>query len=133
MPTKLDHTNKQLPFEPPYAYFENFENRLKARLEAETQQPRLWWQQARWKVALATVILVAASWFFNRQLDAELSLAEIPVEEKVDYLYTYTDTYFTLLAGDEELDVFVENDWITPEEAEQFLETENLEILMTEL
>lgn len=133
MSTKLDDIKKALPYDAPYAYFENFENRLKARMEGETSQPLIWWQQARWKMAMAAVVMITAAWFFNSQLTNELTLAEIPVEEKVDYLYTYTDTYYSLLAGEEELDVEIENVWTTPEEAAAYLEEENLEILMTEL
>ncbi len=133
MSSKLDHIKKQLPYDVPYAYFENFENRLKARMEAETTQPILWWQQARWKMAMAAVVMITAAWFFNSRLADELTLAEIPAEEKVDYLYTYTDTYYSLLAGDEEIDIQIENVWTSPEDAAAYLEEENLEILMTEL
>jgi hypothetical protein len=133
MSTKLDHIDKKLPYDAPYAYFENFENRLKGRLESEAPQPLIWWQQARWKLAMAAVVMITAAWFFNSQLNNELTLAEISAEDKVEYLYTHTDAYFSLLAGDEELALEMENVWMTPEEAEAYLEEENLEILMTEL
>jgi len=133
MSTKLDDIKKVLPYNAPYAYFENFENRLKARMEGNVAQPLIWWQQARWKMAMAAVVMITAAWFFNSQLTNELTLAEISAEDKVEYLYTHTDTYYSLLAGDEELEIEIENVWSTPEEAAAYLEEENLEILMTEL
>lgn len=122
-----------MPYDAPYAYFENFENRLKAKMESAAPQPLIWWQQARWKMAMAAVVMLTAAWFFNSQLTNELTLAEISAEDKVEYLYTHTDTYYSLLAGDEELELEIENVWTTPEEAAAYLEEENLEILMTEL
>lgn len=134
MHNKLDHNDKQLPYDAPYAYFENFESKLKARLEASEADARpVWLLQPRWKMSLAAAVLIVAAWFFNSQLKNELTLAEIPAEEKVEYLYTHTDAYFSLLAGDEELEIEIENVWTTPEEAAAYLEEENLEILMTEL
>ena len=102
-------------------------------MESAAPQPLIWWQQARWKMAMAAVVMLTAAWFFNSQLTNELTLAEISAEDKVEYLYTHTDTYYSLLAGDEELELEIENVWTTPEEAAAYLEEENLEILMTEL
>ncbi len=134
MPTKLDHKHKQLPYDAPYAYFENFDDKLKARIEAANTGPtRVWWMQPRWQIATAAVLLFSGAWFFNGQQTKPLTLAEISPEEKVDYLYTHTDTYFTLLAGEEELELSMENIWLNKAEAESYLESENLEILITEL
>lgn len=128
----IDEHNKQpLPYEPPYAYFENFENRVKARLEAK---PVFWSPKMSWAWSLAVLVLVAVVVYqFSGSTTNTKSLSAVESAHLVDYLIENGDYQTMTLALELELAELPQASWLADNQLEKELEGENLEFLMTEL
>ncbi|GEM_PF-5057658 len=133
MSTKIKDIEPVLPYQEPYGYFGNFDGRMKRRLEAAPVEKNVWWLQPRWSLSFSAVIIVVMAWFGTRDFGQEVSIAAIPAEQRSEYLLTHTDAYMAVLVSEEDIELEMPAAWMSREEAEAYLETENLENLMTEL
>ncbi len=125
-----------LPYQAPYGYFENFEGRMLRRLEAEANpQGGLigrWLPRLALPMAAASMLVVALFWY-QQSVSPAAALAAAAADEKTEYLLLHTDAVSLLLASDDRTPIELPASWMNDEDAAAYLESADLEILMSEL
>jgi hypothetical protein len=125
-----------LPYQAPYGYFENFEGRMLRRLETEaTPQGGIfgrWLPRLALPLAAAVMLVVALLWY-QQTISPAAALAAAAADEKTEYLLLHTDAVSLLLASDETTPLELPASWLNEEDAAAYLESADLEILMSEL
>lgn len=127
---KIDEHNKQpLPYEAPYAYFENFEQRMQPRL-APKAAPAI---SLPWGWAVAAFCLLAVVVYQFTGTTTNSTIETIESAYLVDYLIENGDYQTMTMALELELVELPSTSWLADNQLEKELEGENLEFLMTEL